>query len=164
MKIIKPVYLLTIISVTLLLAARPVFAKADGYAQIEESFITECMTQPLPARFKVSASIRSRYCGCYFDFVKNNFPYAEYLRIDKIIRKNPQNVRNLSPKTLNLFQQGIEQCFKYATGQVNIKQEQELASLKQLEQQLIQLRNKGKLQDAILVAEKIVQKKTFTRR
>ncbi|MBD2458864.1 hypothetical protein H6G80_33020 [Nostoc sp. FACHB-87] len=160
MKIITPLNL-AIISVALL-GSKPVLAQTDEYryAQIEESFITECMTQPLPPPLKVSASIRSRYCGCYFDFVKNNFSYEEYSRIDKIIRDNPQNVRNFSQKTLALFQKGFEQCYNYATEQGNIKQEQDLTNLKQIEQQLIKLRNQGKLQEAILVAEEIVQKKS----
>lgn len=155
------------ITKALFLIATPVLAQTDGYSQIEGSFINDCMTQPFPQELsgvKVSPSVRARYCGCYFDFVKTNFSYEEFLVIDTAIRENPQHIRSFDSQTLQLFAKGFQDCYDYATGKINLEQQQELENIEKLEQEITRLSELGKFEEATQIAEQIVEKKSLPRK
>ncbi|MEM9447008.1 MAG: hypothetical protein AAGA75_00560 [Cyanobacteria bacterium P01_E01_bin.6] len=139
----------------------------DGrYSQIEEGFISDCMNQPMPAALsgvRISDSVRTNYCNCWFDYVKSNFSYEEFSELNDTITADPTAVMTLNPQTLNLMAQGFQECYDYAIeAQQNAEPEQNLAAeIEQLEEQIAALLNQRQFEEATLVAEQIVEKKTL---
>ena len=144
----------------LLFQISPTFAQNPGFEQVEDQFIEECLTQSLPPGLpRLSAALRARYCGCYFDRISNSFTFDEFQEIDSAIRQNPENIKTFDPQVLQIFENSVQQCYGEAIGQVDPGAQQEADAIAQLETELDRLLQSGKLGRASEIAEEIVEKK-----
>lgn len=138
----------------------------ERFLEIKEGFIEDCMSQPMPAELsgvRISEQVRTNYCNCWFDYVASNFTYEEYFAIDKAIRENPTSLMNFDQETLNLLANGFEGCYDYAIeANSNIKQNDfSVETIEGLEQQVVSLRHQGRFSEATLMAEQVVEKKSY---
>lgn len=136
----------------------------DRYAQIEDGFIENCMTQEMPPALsgvRISNSVRTNYCSCLFDYYQSNFTFEEYAEISRAFVENPLSLMS-QPETLISLQRGFEGCYEYAIqADSSITQDDILTVevVENIEQQVAALRSQGQLKEAASIAEEAISKK-----
>ena len=135
----------------------------ERYLQIKDGFIEVCMTEEMPPSLsgvRISDSVRTNYCDCWFDYVSSNFSFEEYLDIGRAYAGGLLSILTLDAQTLTTLQTGFEGCYEYAIqADSSVEQDNVLAEdIEVLEPQVVSLRNQGRFEEATLIAEQVVKK------
>lgn len=108
-------------------------------SQFDIEFKDACMNAPIPFDVEISQSMRSRFCGCWLNFVKTHLSEEEIIKFGTILLDNPQELLN-EPELFRIIGIGLQGCVEQTTGFANQQEEQNI-DINRLEEEFKKLRD-----------------------